>query len=590
MNKCLKAAALLLLLFQFSLVTSEFTRLNALAITDTAEENLILNNSSGQGCESENIAVSTLYYSNAVLTDTSIEGGVNENSVVKLANDPDGTTSNANFSSADYRHDFLLDNFWERYKDRIIIIVAVIILGALYWLYSQRIRQKHYKRIAASESMLRNISSNINGGVLVLNPQKEFRISYINEGLLKLMGYAEEEFRSIYEKDYYFFIYPEDRPELKKLIIPQNAHEEQDDNFSVSLRIKRKDGKYVPTLVKGSLVNNEREEKELFCMVMDISREQAMMEELQFEQESHRVLLEKSAEILFEINYLEQTVKVSPQFKEKFGWSLPKRYWGDAEPNLISIFEEDRWKFTKALKDVDNGTIDGEFIARICKSDGTPCWCKAIFHVMKIDGKNMRLIGKITDIDDEIKEKQSLMTKAQVDALTGIYNKDAFKNRCAEYLSKFPDKNTAIVFFDVDNFKDINDCLGHAVGDRALRDISQRMISVFSTRDILGRFGGDEFCALVKDTGEDELVRLLERLLQELRLEYSDGYQSVSVSVSIGAVNSLEFGNDFDKLLEYADRAQYYAKEKGKNGYALYNNELRLNGYDGRKQTLHSTN
>lgn len=316
---------------------------------------------------------------------------------------------------------------------------------------------------------------------------------------------------------------------------------------------------------------------------MDISRERAMMDELEFDQERHKILLEKSDEILFEINYVEQTVKASQKFKEKFGWSLPEKYWGDKEPDLVNVYEPNRAEFAKALAEVYGGKIDGELITRICKKNGTPCWCKIIYHVMKIDEQNMRLIGKITDIDEEMKEKQALVKKAQMDALTGLYNKDAFKDQCVEYLKEYQYVNNAIVFFDVDNFKDLNDSLGHPIGDKALRDISQKMQLIFSIRDIMGRFGGDEFCVLVKNISEAELRTTLGSLLEELRLEYGSRFLKVSVSVSIGAVCTREFGNDFDKLLEYADKAQYYAKETGKDGYAIYNGELRLKGYEGRK-------
>lgn len=580
MRKLLKPFSQILLFLLLSVTFSVLTCENAMAAADTLQSDLTSGYSSGQLPNGEIYANNGVYYSSHVSTFRETD----EN-IANLSNDIYGSASGA-INPANYRHDFLLDNLWRRYGERIYVILFFTLLGIIFWIYTLRTRANNYKRIAASESMLRNISSNINGGVLVLNPQKEYQISFVNEGLLKLMGYTEDELRSIYARDYFYFIHPDDRQILNKLLTMKGSSAAQGNEFSVPLRVRTKEGKFIPSLVKGSFVKNEKGEKELFCMIVDISREQAIMEELRFEQESHRILLEKSDEILFEIDYNEQTVKVSPQFKEKFGWSLPKKYWGDEEPSLTKIYEEDRWKFSQTLEDIKNGTIDGELIVRVCKSDGTPCWCKAIYHVMQVGGENKRLIGKLTDIDDEIKEKQSLMTKAQVDALTGIYNKDAFKERCIEYLSKFPDKNSSLIFFDVDNFKDINDYLGHATGDRALRDISQIMMSIFSTRDVLGRFGGDEFCVLLKDVTQEELTKLLNRLIEELRLEYSDGQQNVSVSVSVGAVNSGEFGNDFNKLLEYADRAQYYAKEKGKNGYCIYSSSLRLRGYKSRKKEL----
>ncbi|MBP8639661.1 MAG: diguanylate cyclase [Oscillospiraceae bacterium] len=488
-------------------------------------------------------------------------------------------------SSANYRHDYLLDTFWERYHEHITIAAVLLTIGAVYAVYNHRRHKRQFLLLKASEMVLRNITNNINGGVLVLNPQKEYQISYVNEGFLKLLGYTKDEIYGLSPKNYIQFIHLEDQMEFKKLIKPANYFKERENDLSVQLRIRKKAGTYLTTLVKGSFVINEQGKKELFCVVMDISRERAMMDELEFDRERHKILLEQSDEILFEINYNEQTVKVSQKFKEKFGWSLPRRYWGDREPDLLNVYYEDRAQFAKELTEIYGGKLDGELITRLCKKDGTPCWCKIIYHLMKIDDNNMRLIGKITDIDEEMKEKQALLQKVQMDALTGLYNKDAFRDISTEYLENNKSVNNAVVFFDVDNFKDINDTLGHPMGDRALRDVSHKMKLIFSSRDILGRFGGDEFCVLVKNISEKELRKTLDSLLEELRLEYGSRFLKVSVSVSIGAVCTEEFGNDFEKLLEYADKAQYYAKEMGKNSYAIYNNELRLKGYEGRKPT-----
>jgi len=506
---------------------------------------------------------------------------------VMLANDSTGTENSETVISANYRHDFLLDNFWNRYRNRIEIIALVIAICIVGVLFNQTARKRQFTLLKASEAMLRNVTNNINGGVLVLDPQNKFQVSYVNDGFLKLIGYSKEELNSIDAKDYYLFIHRDDRYELEKLIMPGSLSTEPENDFSTQLRIRGKAGMYVPVLVKGSLVRNVQGNKELFCVVMDVSRERAILEELEFEQELNKILMEKSDEIVFEINFEERTVKVSAQFKKKFGWSLPKKYWGDEELDLVQVFEEDRREFAKAIEEVFNGKGGGELVTRICKRDGTPCWCKILYHIMRSDNERIRLIGKITGIDAQMKEKQLLMEKAQLDALTGLYNKDAFRIHCVEYLSEYPDNNSAIVFFDVDNFKEINDSLGHAVGDKALLDVSRKMQLIFSNDGVLGRFGGDEFCALVKDVSEEELRKTLDGLLKELRLEYSDGCQTTSFSVSIGAVCSNEFGNDFDKLLEYADKAQYFAKEKGKDSYALYNNEIRLSGYEGRKPAIH---
>ncbi|MGI5985145.1 MAG: diguanylate cyclase [Clostridiales bacterium] len=461
------------------------------------------------------------------------------------------------------------------------LAIVLVILGILA-AYIARLRRKHRVSIKSNELRLHNITNNINGGVLVLLPQKGNRITFVNDGYLKMLQYSREEFNSTKESEYLSFVHPDDIEELHKLIKHRKKECGKSNSFSAQLRLKRKDGKYVPTIFNGSLIRNEQGEDELYCVVMDISREHSIMERLEFEQERYRTLLEKSDEILYEVNFEEQTISTSNKFKDKFGWTLPEKYWGAEIPDLLHIHEDDRDEFAEMLKKINEDIIDGECIVRVYKSDFTALWCKIFFHVMKKNGKRIWLIGKLTDIDGEMREKQALLHKAQTDAMTGLYNKESFKTLCKEFFASSPNANCALIFFDLDNFKDINDNLGHAMGDKALKNISERLQRIFSPGDILGRFGGDEFCVLVKSVYPGKLEPILNRMVGDLKGEYKNEYHTVSITASIGAVCSYEHGNDLEKLLEYADRALYCAKENGKDGYVLYYDGLCLNGYTGR--------
>jgi len=533
MRKLVGAVLMVLLILQFSIIAHAFLPVTAAAIITT---------DSHKGIDRQNDRTDDFFTAGADIQD----------------------------STSQYSHDYLLDTFWFRYRKEItagvIVLLLIVLQGAVYYNF----RCKQYNVIKKNEEMLRNIAANINGGVLVLDPHSHYRILYANDGFLKLIDYSEQELLSVDQSYYCQLVHPDDWETLQERI---NAPELLE-SFSLQLRIRQKTGKYLPLLVKGSIVKDDKNREQAFCVVMDISRERFMMEELEYEQERYRILMEKSDDILFEASFIEYTIKFSPKFQEKFGWSLPSKYRSKEGVEAFHIYEEDVEDFINCIYKIKTGDADGELVFRVTKSNGEICWCKIIYHVFIINGVRERIIGKVTDINAEMKEKQFLLQKAQVDALTGLYNKDAFRSRCIEYLQCNPKSNNALVFFDVDNFKDINDSLGHALGDKALQDISQKVRFVFSDADILGRFGGDEFCALVKDVNEQQLKAMLDRLLENLRLEFTNGFNNVSVSVSIGAVCTDVFGSDFDKLLEYADKAQYYAKQQGKNSYAIFCEEF----------------
>lgn len=561
MRKFVGATLMILLILQFSVITYAFLPVTAAAIITADGENRI----AGQSGDSAYRSLKTVHRDSSATV-----GSAAELRPIALADDSFLAETDTNGSSSKYRHDYLLDTFWLRYREEIITAAIVLLLVILQGVIYYNFQRKQYALIKKNEEMLRSIAANINGGVLVLDPRNQYRILYANDGFLKLVGCSEQELKSIRESSYRNFVHPDDRAGVQRLLDAPEPTE----SFSCQIRIRSKSGKYLPLLVKGSLVKDEYDREQTFCVVMDISRERFMMEELQYEQERHKILMEKSDDIIFEASFIEHTVKFSPKFEEKFGWSLPAQYHSKDGIGAFRIYQDDVDDFITYIHKIKTGAPDGEFTFRTMKGNGEPCWCKVIYHVFIVNGVRERIIGKITDIDEEMKEKQFLLQKAQVDALTGLYNKEAFRNRCVACLQSCPETNSALVFFDVDNFKDINDSLGHALGDKALQDISQKVRLVFSDTDILGRFGGDEFCALVQNVEEQQLKLMLDRLLEELRLEFTDGFHRVFVSVSIGAVCTGAFGRDFDKLLEYADRAQYHAKEQGKNGYALFSEEL----------------
>ena len=461
----------------------------------------------------------------------------------------------------------------------LIAYICITALAAAIAILLATFRRRQNESLEAQEHMLRNITNNIDGGVLVQEISGEAPIIYINDGLLKMLQFTREEFYALPDQYYHTrFVCAEDLPELSGLFHRAVTGENGNNSFSYHLRLVQKNGELLPILLNCSFVDNI-----LYCVMMDNTREHTIIEELEFERERYRVLFDKSDEILFDVNFLTQSFSMSKKFKEKFGWDPPEHYWGENLPTLLHFYEDDKPVLNEMFTDINNGKIDGECRIRIYNDKFTPRWCHVIYHVFKKDGLSYRLIGKIMDIDREMKEKETLLRKAEIDALTGIYNKETFRYRCCEYLKKSENAHVAVLFADIDNFKEINDNFGHAAGDKILKDVSEKLQECFTSDDILGRFGGDEFCVLVKDTDKDSLMKTLDVLIEGLRGEYINDQHIVNVSASIGAVLSDEYGLDFEQLLDDADKALYYAKENGKSKHVLYHEGLCLKGYAGRE-------
>ena len=168
------------------------------------------------------------------------------------------------------------------------------------------------------------------------------------------------------------------------------------------------------------------------------------------------------------------------------------------------------------------------------------------------------------------KIRRILEQDSRTDGLTGLLNKKAFLAELQSILEEQKGEDIALLFFDLDHFKEINDSFGHMIGDDALKVAAGKLKKTFKKANLVGRFGGDEFCVLLKDVTAEALYPRLEEILEEMKLEYTDGIKAVTMSVSVG-VAYLTNGRkaEYTPFLELADEAVYEAKHRGRCGYVV---------------------
>lgn len=189
------------------------------------------------------------------------------------------------------------------------------------------------------------------------------------------------------------------------------------------------------------------------------------------------------------------------------------------------------------------------------------------------------LIYTITSIIARIRhvgESKVLEEKADMDLLTGLSNKIATERKIKEYISESPNKPAMMFVIDIDNFKKINDTMGHAFGDEVLRTLGKHIGENFRVTDIIGRTGGDEFTIFLKSLKDDEIMLREAKKLENFFKEFEAGeYVKYSATASIGAAIFPQDGENFETLYKAADRALYKAKERGKNQLAFYDDRDR---------------
>ncbi len=175
----------------------------------------------------------------------------------------------------------------------------------------------------------------------------------------------------------------------------------------------------------------------------------------------------------------------------------------------------------------------------------------------------------------------SLDTKASIDQLTGILNKKSFEESAASFISSsLMLEKHAVIILDLDNFKGVNDTLGHAYGDIVLTKTGSILRAAFSTEDVLGRVGGDEFCVLVNNCPENisfekHIEDRCEALSREFRNNYTGDNGDYKISASIGVAVFPDHGSSFEELYSAADKALYRSKQLGKDTYTIYDKSMK---------------
>ncbi|WP_238651366.1 ABC transporter substrate binding protein [Paenibacillus piscarius] len=197
---------------------------------------------------------------------------------------------------------------------------------------------------------------------------------------------------------------------------------------------------------------------------------------------------------------------------------------------------------------------------------------------------------ELTALQDELLEQYNKVVENQAllqvseekyrllaynDVLSGLPNRLSLSEALKQFIEQHTDGHAALFFLDIDNFKYINDTMGHTFGDELLVKVGERLLSRSDGRSRHFRFGGDEFVILFEDAGgTDEVIRYAEALVQGFKEPFQLNASVVHISASIGIAEYPENGGDAEELLKNADIAMYKAKQAGKGGYVIYGQEM----------------
>ena len=298
-------------------------------------------------------------------------------------------------------------------------------------------------------------------------------------------------------------------------------------------------------------------------------------ERLLIDEKLFRIASEKSGVII--MSYIIKTKQLHFINPDMFGLKLPDKI-DNAPENFVHYLSDKNKNLHEELhtilKNMENGEGKRTFFVTVKHSDQEELILRIqLTSLFGTNGEIRQCIGVIEDAT----ETQHLREKADRDSLTGLYNRSYAVEKINGMLQEFspvPECVHACVLMDLDNFKKLNDTLGHQKGDQALQDVANILRQHFREYDIVCRLGGDEFLVFVQNIPRNVIEKNIGSLLKKLTLTYEKEEKKICITVSAGIYLVQEPGHDFRELYQKADEMLYRVKNSSKNGYRIYGQTL----------------
>lgn len=385
-----------------------------------------------------------------------------------------------------------------------------------------------------------------------------------------LFGFSKSEYINLAENKYGFKVCFPEGLIAKKTVFDKYVNNEK--YFDMEINAYAKNGNLIWLKFNFTVVEKRNNEYLLNAVAVDVTNEKAPKYS---EREKLLAVVSLSADNMFEYD-IENDIFILSVIRNG-EWSEIERYT-DFETewkNSKIVHEDDIELFEKFCDNLKLGNDNCVSEIRLQKEDNTYCWNRLNFKTFyNVDDKPERVVGKMTNISAHKETEKRLIEKAERDPLTKIYNKSTTRSLIRNFLQIDPtDSYDALIIVDVDNFKAVNDNLGHLFGDSILVDLSQELQDLFRSSDVVGRIGGDEFLIFLRGMKQkkhiEEKAADICRIFELLYADNNQGHITGSLGISLFPQD----GVTYDELFRKADIALYSSKNEGKNCFTFYSDE-----------------
>lgn len=391
---------------------------------------------------------------------------------------------------------------------------------------------------------------------------------YANDGMFRMLGYSRTQGMKLMKK-VEMSIIPEDLE-----IFQQGIEDVLKDDGAVDVEFRTVTGsgglRWLD--VRANLYSREGSKYIIVAVVEDITDRKNVEEELQLQAERLHILSEAVGGKILDYNArTDVMVFKSSREYDKSGEQIVRKYFEKFDDSMVH--EEDvaycKSIFRGLMTSPKNETI--EFRSKRFDSDYT--WYQLnLTSLLGPEGYVTRIVGRMINIHEKKLKELALLLRAEKDALTGLYNKGATMQLIENAIhDSSKDTLNAFMIIDLDNFKEVNDLLGHAQGDQVLVDTGVALNDIFKGGDIVGRIGGDEFVVFIKNLNAISNADILaNKVVRNVNFTFDYEERQIHVTCSVGVAIYPYHGSTYKELINKADKAVYTAKANGKCGYRIY--------------------
>jgi diguanylate cyclase (GGDEF)-like protein/PAS domain S-box-containing protein len=367
-------------------------------------------------------------------------------------------------------------------------------------------------------------------------------------------------------------VHRNDRPALKKRI---DAALRDGDQFEIEFRLLLAYGETRWVRVLGQPVEDGHGKvSRLHGTAMDVTPSKLAEAALRESEAHFRALVEQASDSFYVHDFEGRFINVNQRGCDCLGYSR-------AELLTMDLADIDLDLSLKSVKGLLGPLTPGNAIAlesRHRRKDGSVFPVEIRVGPIDIDGRR-HLLSLVRDVTERTELQDQLRHLAYHDPLTDLPNRAMFNRQLTHALIQGQryNKGVAVLFIDLDRFKNINDTLGHDAGDRLLQEMARRLTSSLRGGDLVARLGGDEFVVLLEEvTDVGRVSQVARQILTALVKEFPLDGQLIHITASIGISTFPEDGTDEFALMKHADVAMYRAKEGGKNNYQFYSEQMDL--------------